>query len=87
MPKRCTIHCLRKGGAGRLAEAGASTKEIMSITGHKTYGEVQRYVDATDKAQLARQANGEAEQGEEGAMNLRRLPRAGDISGWRRGRS
>jgi hypothetical protein len=28
----------------------------MSITGHKTYREVQRYVDAADKAQLAKQA-------------------------------
>ena len=56
LPKRCSIHGLRKGGARRLAEAGASTKEIMSITGYKTYGEVQRYVDAADEAQLARQA-------------------------------
>jgi hypothetical protein len=45
-----------KGGARRLAEAGASAKEIMSITGHKTLAEVQRYVDAADKAKLAEQA-------------------------------
>jgi integrase len=56
LPKRCTLHGLRKGGARRLAEAGASAKEIMSVTGHKTLAEVQRYVDAADKAKLARQA-------------------------------
>jgi hypothetical protein len=28
----------------------------MSITGHKTLSEVQRYTDAVDKAQLAEQA-------------------------------
>jgi integrase len=56
LPKRCAIHGLRKGGARRLAEAGASVKEIMSITGHKTLAEVQRYVDAADKKRLAEQA-------------------------------
>ena len=56
LPKRCTIHGLRKGGARRLAEAGASAKQIMSITGHKTLAEVQRYVDAADKKLLAKQA-------------------------------
>jgi hypothetical protein len=56
LPKHCSLHGLRKGGARRLAEAGASAKEIMSITGHKTLAEVQRYVDAADKTQLARQA-------------------------------
>jgi integrase len=56
LPKHCSLHGLRKGGARRLAEAGASTKEIQSITGHKTLSEVQRYVDAADKAKLAEQA-------------------------------
>jgi site-specific recombinase XerD len=42
LPKHCTIHSLRKGGARRLAEAGALAREIMSVTGHKTMGEVQR---------------------------------------------
>ena len=56
LPKRCTLHGLRKGGARRLAEAGATAREIMSITGHKTMSEVQRYTDAADKAKLAEQA-------------------------------
>jgi site-specific recombinase XerD len=56
LPARCTLHGLRKGGARRLAEAGASTKEIMAITGHKTLAEVQHYVDAADKVKLAESA-------------------------------
>ena len=56
LPKHCSIHGLRKGGARRLAEAGASAREIMSITGHKTLSEVQRYTDAVDQARLAEQA-------------------------------
>ena len=52
-PKHCSLHGLRKGGARRFAEAGATAKEIMSITGHKTLAEVQRYIDAADKAKLA----------------------------------
>jgi integrase len=56
LPKRCTLHGLRKGGARRLADAGATAREIMAITGHKTLAEAQRYTDAADKARLARQA-------------------------------
>jgi integrase len=56
LPKHCSLHGLRKGGARRLAEAGASAKEIMSVTGHKTLSEVQRYVDAADNERLAEEA-------------------------------
>lgn len=37
------FHGLRKSAAARLAEAGCTEHEIMSITGHKTLSEVQRY--------------------------------------------
>jgi integrase len=57
LPPHCSLHGLRKGGARRLAEAGASAKEIMSYTGHKTLSEVQRYVDDADKVTLAEQAS------------------------------
>jgi hypothetical protein len=40
----------------RLAEAGASAKEIMSVTGRKTLAEVQRYADAADNELLAERA-------------------------------
>jgi len=39
----CSAHGLRKACARRLAEAGATSHEIMSVTGHKTLAEVERY--------------------------------------------
>src|SRR5450631_2255442 len=56
LPKRCTMHGLRKGGARRLAEAGATPHEIMAITGHKTLSEVERYTKAVDRNRLAETA-------------------------------
>jgi integrase len=50
---QCSAHGLRKAQARRLAEAGCSTHEIASITGHKTLAEVQRYSDAADQSRLA----------------------------------
>ena len=41
---------------GELAEAGATAHEIMSITGHKTLSEVQRYTAAAEREHLAEQA-------------------------------
>jgi integrase len=49
-------HGLRKAAAARLAELGASEKEIMSITGHTTSQEIKRYTDAADKRILAEKA-------------------------------
>ena len=40
----------------RGAEADLTTREMMTLSGHKTYAEVQRYTDAVDKAKLAKQA-------------------------------
>jgi integrase len=52
----CSSHGLRKACARRLAEAGAGSKEIMAVTGHKTLAEVQRYTDAADRSALAESA-------------------------------
>ncbi|MDR0808668.1 MAG: tyrosine-type recombinase/integrase [Gemmobacter sp.] len=49
----CSAHGLRKVCARRLAEAGATAHEIMSITGHKTLAEVQRYTEAALREGLA----------------------------------
>ena len=38
----------------RLAERGATTKQIASVSGHKTLKEVERYTAAADQARLAR---------------------------------
>lgn len=49
----CSAHGLRKACARRLAEAGATAHEIMSVTGHKTLAEVQRYTEAALREGLA----------------------------------
>jgi integrase len=56
LPKRCKPHGLRKAACRRLAEAGCSANEIMSISGHATMKEVVRYTAAADQARLARNA-------------------------------
>jgi site-specific recombinase XerD len=53
LPKRCRLHGLKKGGMRRLAEDGATTHELMAISGHRTLSEVQRYTDAADQLRLA----------------------------------
>jgi hypothetical protein len=47
----------RPGGIGRrLAEAGATAKMIMSILGHTTLAETERYTEEADQAGLAEDA-------------------------------
>ena len=52
----CPLHGLRKAACRRLAEAGCSASEIMSISGHKHLGDVQIYIKAVDQKKLAAQA-------------------------------
>jgi integrase len=56
LPRECVPHGLRKAQMRRLAEAGASTKEIASVSGHKTLHEVERYTAAADQTRLSRSA-------------------------------
>lgn len=49
-------HGLRKASARRLTEAGCTTHQIASITGHKTLSEVQRYTRSADQERLAIEA-------------------------------
>src|SRR5262245_829721 len=49
----CPWHGLRKACARRLAEAGCTAHEIMSITGHTTLAEVERYARAASQKKLA----------------------------------
>lgn len=53
LPDRCVPHGLRKAAARRLAEAGCSTLEIASITGHASLREIERYTKAADQHRLA----------------------------------
>ena len=56
LPKACTAHGLRKAACRRLAESGCSASEIMSISGHKSLAEVQRYVAEAEQERMARNA-------------------------------
>jgi integrase len=49
-------HGLRKACARRLAEAGATSHQIASVTGHTTLREVERYTRAAEQTGLARAA-------------------------------
>jgi integrase len=53
---QCTFHGLRKAACRRLAEAGCTAHEIMSISGHTTLKEVARYTKAVEQARMARNA-------------------------------
>ncbi|MBC1183854.1 tyrosine-type recombinase/integrase [Brevundimonas sp. WCHBH090558] len=48
-----TPHGLRKAAGRRLAEAGATTKEIAAVLGHTSLDEVETYVQSADQARLA----------------------------------
>ena len=52
----CSAHGLRCNAATALAEAGCSVPEIMSITGHKTFKEAQRYTSHRDQKEVAKRA-------------------------------
>lgn len=56
LPEHCKAHGLRKAAARRLAEAGATEKQIGAVTGHKSLAEIERYTRAADQEMLAREA-------------------------------
>lgn len=53
LPLDCQPHGLRKAAGRRLAEAGCTAHEIMSILGHKTLAEAERCTREADQARLA----------------------------------
>jgi integrase len=56
LPDRCKPHGLRKAVLRRLAEHGATAKQIAAVSGHKTLAEVERYTQAADQAKLSKAA-------------------------------
>lgn len=53
LPAGLNVHGLRKAAARRLAEAGCTTHEIASITGHRSLSMVQHYTTSADQERLA----------------------------------
>jgi integrase len=56
LPPRCVAHGLRKAALRRLAEHGATTKEIAAVGGHRSLSEIERYTARADQADLAQAA-------------------------------
>jgi len=54
--QRCVPHGLRKAMQRRLAERGATDKQLQAMSGHKSLSETQRYTQAANQARLAQQA-------------------------------
>jgi integrase len=53
LPPACKPHGIRKGHMRRLAEYGSSSKEIASMSGHRTLREIERYTAKADQTKLA----------------------------------
>jgi len=53
LPSHCVAHGLRKAALRRLAEHGATTKEIAAISGHRSLAEIERYTIRADQVRLA----------------------------------
>jgi integrase len=51
--RHCSAHGLRKAGAARAAENGATTYELMAIFGWQTVKEAERYTKAAQRKRLA----------------------------------
>lgn len=68
----CTSHGLRKAGARRLAEAGATEWEVMAFLAHRTAKEASRYTAAANRAKLT--SSGMAKLGADHEQVLSNLP-------------
>lgn len=53
LPQGCTIHGLRKTLGKRMAEGGASTRQLMTILGHETIAHAELYSRDADSIRLA----------------------------------
>ena len=56
LPDYCVPHGLRKALLRRLAEDGATSKQIAAVSGHQSLKEIERYTAAADPETLARSA-------------------------------
>lgn len=74
LPDECVLHGLRKTAARMLAEAGCSAHEIMSVTGHKSLAEVQRYASAASQKKLSAGAIHKLERNANRTASAKRTP-------------
>ena len=64
------IHGLRKASCTRMAERGCTATQIMSVSGHKTLAEAQKYVDAADQKRMAQDAMAKVAAGSKRAQTV-----------------
>jgi site-specific recombinase XerD len=57
LPDACVPHGLRKAGCRIMAESDCTPHEIMSVSGHTTLKEVERYTKAVNSKRLAARAH------------------------------
>ena len=79
LPDQCSAHGLRKSGARRLAEHGATEHEIMSYLGHASPREAARYTADANRAKLS--SSGMAKLVAETGTNLSNLSKRLDKMG------
>jgi integrase len=58
LSSECVAHGLRKAALRRLAEHGATAKQIQAVSGHKSLAEIERYTQRADQQRLAKAAIG-----------------------------
>ncbi|MCY4396336.1 MAG: tyrosine-type recombinase/integrase [Rhodospirillaceae bacterium] len=73
LPAHCSIHGLRKAGARRLAEAGATEFEIMAFLAHSSAKEASRYTAAANRSKLTDAGMAKLDEGGTGLTNRPRL--------------
>lgn len=56
LPTECSLHGLRKHGATRLAERGATEWQIMAFLGHESPSEARRYVAKANRVTMVADA-------------------------------
>ena len=76
---QCSAHGLRKAGARRLAEHGATEWEVMAFLAHRTAKEASRYTAAANRAKLT--SSGMAKLGPETGTKLSNLSERFDKRG------
>lgn len=56
LPKRCSLHGLRKAMAARMASLGVTDRDIMAVTGHRSGLNVDRYTRGAHRRLRAERA-------------------------------
>jgi hypothetical protein len=56
LPKSCVPHGVRKGSGRIMAESDCTPHEIMSVLGHSSLKEAERYTRAFDRKKAAARA-------------------------------